>query len=103
MIKDIDNNTDAVTIFFTENEEFAINYITKYNNILDKWKNYFLNIDTKAHELDRRDFIDSIVGCYYEEVSIRGEIPTLSYNSIITWSLSLNVIVRFNLSLIGLG
>ena len=80
MIKDIDNNTDAVTIFFTENEEFAINYITKYNNILDKWKNYFLNIDTKAHELDRRDFIDSIVGCYYEEVSIRGEIPTRDFS-----------------------
>jgi len=79
-IKNWDNNTDAVTIFFTENEEFAIKYVAKYNAILDKWKDYFLNNDTKAHELDRRDFIDSIVGCYYEEVSIRGEITTREFS-----------------------
>jgi hypothetical protein len=79
-IKNWDNNTDAVTIFFTENEEFAIKYVAKYNAILDKWTDYFLNNDTKAHELDRRDFIDSIVGCYYEEVSIRGEITTRDFS-----------------------
>lgn len=79
-IKNWDNNIDAATIFFTEEEKFAIKYIAKYNAILDKWKDYFLNNDTKAHELDRRDFIDSIVGCYYEEVSIRGEIPTRDFS-----------------------
>ena len=78
--KDIDNEVDSKTIFFTENEEFAIKYVAKYNAILDKWKDYFLNNDTKAHELDRRDFIDSIVGCYYEEVSIRGEITTRDFS-----------------------
>lgn len=75
--KDIDNEVDSKTIFFTENKKFAIDYITKYNVILNRWKDYFDNNDVQNHQLDRRNIINSIIGCYYEEVPIRGEITMI--------------------------
>lgn len=58
-----------VDIFATTNEQKAIAYTKKFNSILNKWQNYFMEEDQINN--DRYYDIMDINSCYYDVVEVR--------------------------------
>jgi hypothetical protein len=80
---DYEDRFDNV-IFVTENLSTAKKYCKKFNSILKKWKDYFMQFETKKYEIltwlkdehietkfYRWNKIKEINKCYYEAVKIR--------------------------------
>lgn len=70
-------------IFATTKKSIAIKYVTKFNRILKKWKNYYSQFETKKCGItwienkytekyyNRWYSLQNITKCYYEEIPIR--------------------------------
>lgn len=71
-------------IFATTKKTIATKYVTKFNRILKKWKNYYSQFEENKYGImpcikdeyieqyfNRWDSIRNITKCYYEEITIR--------------------------------
>jgi hypothetical protein len=70
-------------IFATHNKSTATKYVTKFNRILKKWKDYYDQFAAttrgfrwiKAEHVERHFkrwyYLNGISNCYYEEIDIR--------------------------------
>lgn len=54
------------SIFATSNEKTAIRYVNKFNDILEKWKNYYRRFQDKDGYLD--DNISNEIGHRYYQI-----------------------------------
>lgn len=73
----------SVTIFATTKKSKATKYVTKFNRILKKWKDYYSQFETDKFGMkwiadehiekrfDRWNSLKNISKCYYEEVPVR--------------------------------
>lgn len=74
-------------VFATANKKTAKNYVTKFNRILKKWKDYYSQFEqdengfgwlkseyAKSH-FNRWYSLRNIDKCYYEEIEIRNQQP----------------------------
>jgi len=75
-----------ITIFATAKKTTATKYVTKFNRILKKWKDYYSQFEYRHVELtdfnwikdeyvdkyyDRWSSLQNVTKCYYEEVPMR--------------------------------
>jgi len=70
-------------IFATHNKSTATKYVTRYNTILKKWKEYYRQFEEKIYSInwikeefmetkyDRWSNLSELNGCFWEEVEIR--------------------------------
>lgn len=70
-------------IFATRKKTTATKYVTKFNRILKKWKDYYkqfennemgmvwINKDFANNHFDRWYSLQNITRCYYEEIKVR--------------------------------
>ena len=73
----------SVVIFATAKKPTATKYVTRFNRILKKWKQYYSQFENSDNgfkwikdqhiekHFDRWDRLRNITKCYYEEVSVR--------------------------------
>lgn len=73
----------STVIFATNNKKLATKYITKFNSILKKWKNYYSQFEDKKdvfnwikeeyvnQHFNRWNSLRDISKCYYEEIKVR--------------------------------
>lgn len=67
-------------LFVTDNETLAIEYINKFNRILEKWKNHFVKY-TEEDGIMKKEFIntpafryyqiENITECFYQKIEYR--------------------------------
>ena len=73
----------SVVIFVTNKKTTATKYVTKFNRILKKWKDYYKQFESNKYgfnwiadehiesHFERWNSLQNITKCYYEEVSFR--------------------------------
>ena len=73
----------SAVIFVTNNKSTATKYVTKFNRILKKWKDYHKQFESNEYGFNwianehieshfkRWNSLKKITKCYYEEVSFR--------------------------------
>ena len=73
----------SAVIFVTNKKTTATKYVTKFNRILKKWKNYYKQFENNKYgfkwiadehiesHFQRWNSLQRITKCYYEEVSFR--------------------------------
>ena len=73
----------SAVVFVTDKKSTAKKYVTKFNRILKKWKDYYKQFETDKFGMkwiadehvekhfDRWNSLQNITKCYYEEVSFR--------------------------------
>ena len=73
----------SAVIFVTNKKLTATKYVTKFNRILKKWKDYYKQFESNEHgfnwiaeenvesHFERWNSLQNISKCYYEEVSFR--------------------------------
>jgi hypothetical protein len=70
------------TIFVTDKKSVAIKYVTKFNRILNEYKNYYKKFEVDQHGMEwiadeyteyfnRWHRLHNITTCYYEEIPFR--------------------------------
>ena len=68
-----------VTLFVTFDEQIAIDYVNKFNSILEKWKNYYKQFEEDGwikEEFEAKHFrrwfkVHTITRCYYTKIEVR--------------------------------
>ena len=68
-----------IVVFITDNENVAINYCKKFNNLHDKWKKYYTRFEDKN---ENGDIQEEYIEKRYEKWNILQEFKGCSYTSI---------------------
>lgn len=73
----------SAVIFVTNKKSTATKYVTKFNRVLKKWKDYYKQFESNKYgfnwiadehvekHFDRWNSLQNITKCYYEEVPFR--------------------------------
>jgi hypothetical protein len=68
-------------VFVTEKKSIATKYVTKFNKILKKWKNYYSQFENDDRDWIKEEYVNQhfkrwhalreINECYWEEIEVR--------------------------------
>lgn len=72
----------STDVFVTDKKITATRYVTKFNNILKKWKEYYKQYEEKNENMncikdeylehfERWDNLQNITKCYFERIELR--------------------------------
>ena len=78
------NDSYETDVFVTDKKTTATKYVTKFNQILKKWKKHYKQYESKEfgtinwikdeyveQHFNRWDSLSNITNCYWEEIEIR--------------------------------